>query len=102
NLSKLIAGSEGSLGIALEVKLKICKIPKKTALCVIHFHEMIPAMHRISDMLAFAPLSLEMIDDKIIETGRSHPSMQGKLDWLLRNPQAVFVAEFEGETVEIV
>lgn len=99
NPAKLIAGSEGTLGIAVEIKLKICKKPKFTALCVMHCDALLPAMQHIPAMLAYHPLSLEMIDAKIISAGRSHPALRGKLDWLKETPEAVYIAEFEGEDI---
>lgn len=98
NLSKLIAGSEGTLGIATKIKVGISKKPKATGLCILHFTDMLQGMNAIPLMLAFSPLSLEMIDDKILEMGRLSPSVRHKLKWLIGQPQAVFVAEFEAET----
>ena len=98
NLSKLVAGSEGTLGIASKIKLKIVKKPRFTGLCLIHFTDMIQGMNAIPVMLTFDPLSLEMIDDKIIAMARQSPSARNKLEWLVGNPQAIFVAEFESET----
>lgn len=100
NLSKLIVGSEGTLGITTEIKVKICKKPGILGLCVIHFHELNEGMNAIPTMLSFAPLSLEMIDNKIIEMGRQSPSMKGKLTWLKDQPRMVFVAEFDAHTPE--
>lgn len=99
NPAKLIAGSEGTLGIAVEMKLRICRKPKTCVLCVMHCLELLPAMQHIPAMLDFHPLSLEMIDAKIITAGRSHPAMRGKLAWLEGDPQAVYVAEFEAEEI---
>lgn len=96
NLSKIIAGSEGTLGIATEIKVKIAKKPRYTGLCVIHVRDTILAMHALEHMLTFKPLALEMIDDKILNTARESPSVKHKIGWLIDNPQAVFVAEFEG------
>lgn len=97
NICMLIAGSEGTLGIATEIKLRICKKAKNLGLCVVHFSDLIEAMHTVEPMLAYRPLSLEMIDHRILEMGKQAPSMRGKLDWLFGNPKAVFVAEFEGD-----
>lgn len=97
NLAKLVAGSEGTLGLAVDIKLKICKKPKVTALCLIHCTELLPAMRLIPAMLTHALLSLEMIDAKIIAAGRGHPTLRGKLSWLVGDPQAVYIAELEGE-----
>ena len=96
NPSKIIAGSEGSLGVATKIKVKIEKKPVHTGVCVIHFNNMLEGMDVIPYLLSFHPLALEVIDDKIIEMGRLSPTMKSKLGWLYGNPECVFVAEFEG------
>jgi FAD/FMN-containing dehydrogenase/Fe-S oxidoreductase len=98
NVCKLITGSEGTLGIATEIKLRICKRPKFLGLCVIHFHDMIEGMKIIPHLLTFTPLALEMIDDIILHTGLESTSIKGKCDFLEGNPKMIFVAEFQGET----
>jgi FAD/FMN-containing dehydrogenase/Fe-S oxidoreductase len=100
NLSQLVAGSEGTLGIATKIKMSISKKPLFTGACVIHLETMIPAMHHIEDMLAFHPIALEMIDDKIINAARNSPSVRTKLDWLQGSPQGVFIAEFDASSQE--
>lgn len=102
NPCKLIAGSEGTLGITTQIKVKICKKPQHVGLCIIHFEQMIQGMRKIDRMLTHHPLALEMIDYHIIEMGRRSPAMQNKLEWLNGNPQAVFIAEFEGATTNEV
>lgn len=97
NPAKLIAGSEGTLGIVTQVKLKICPKPQTTALCVIHCHELLPAMRHLPAMLEHHLLSLEMVDEKIIAAGRSHPALREKLSWLEGSPQAIYIAEFEAQ-----
>lgn len=98
NLSKLVTGSEGTLGIATEIKMKISRTLSYTGLCILHVDDMISAMGLIDQMLAFHPVALEMIDNKILKVGRSAPSVKDKLEWIVGDPQAVFVAEFAGET----
>lgn len=102
NLSRLIAGSEGTLGIASEITLKICKKPEILGLCIVHFSDLSSAMQAVHPMLTYKPISLEMIDHHILERGRQAPSMRGKLEWLTGHPQTILVAEFEGKsTAEI-
>lgn len=102
NLAKLIAGSEGTLGIAVEIKLKISKKPKLTGLCIIHCDNMLHAMRTVPELLTYHLLSLEMLDAKIIEAGRHHPSIRGKLQWLVGNPEAIFIAEIQEENEELL
>lgn len=98
NLCRLITGSEGTLGIATKIKVKIAKKPRFTGLCVIHLDHMIASLRLINTMLAYHPMSLEMMDDKILEAARLSPSVQNKLGWLNGTPEAVFIAEFEGDS----
>ncbi|MBA3817092.1 MAG: 4Fe-4S dicluster domain-containing protein, partial [Parachlamydiaceae bacterium] len=102
NLSKLIAGSEGTLGIASQIKVKIAKKIKNARLCIIHVQDMLDAMKSIEDMLIFHPVALEIIDYHILEMGRLSPAVKNKLTWLQGNPQAIFVAEFAGESARDV
>ena len=99
NISKLIAGSEGTLGIATEIKMNICLRLKSTSLCILHFDNMIQGMHSIQTILQYHPVAVEMIDRNIIAMGRLAPKMKDKLDWLSGDPESVFVVEFEGENV---
>ena len=100
NISKLIVGSEGTLGIATEIKVNICPKLKATSLCVLHFNNMIQGMHSIEAILQYHPIAVEMIDRNIIAMGRLAPKMKDKLDWLIGDPESVFIVEFEGENLD--
>jgi FAD/FMN-containing dehydrogenase/Fe-S oxidoreductase len=102
NLCPLIVGSEGSLGIITRIKVRISPIPQKTALCVIHFTDMIEGLGKIPTILKLRPISLEMIDRDILHAGRASPSLKGKLNWLEGDPEMILVAEFEGETDSVL
>lgn len=102
NICKLITGSEGTLGIATEIKIKISRKPKSIGLCVVHFDDIKKGMQAIHEMLLHHPIALEMIDDQIIEMGKLSPSMRGKLEWLVGNPKMVFAAEFSGNDLSEV
>lgn len=102
NLSQLIAGSEGTLGVALKIKMNIAKKPRFTGICILHFQEMLAPMHFIKEMLAHHPIALEMIDDKILNAARLSPNVKHRLNWLKENPQAVFIAEFEAENLQFL
>lgn len=97
NVCKVIAGSEGSLGILSEVKVRITKRPIAIGMCIVHFTDMLQGMQAIDKMLAYHPMALEMIDNKIIAMGKASPAMRNKLEWLQGDPQMVFVAEFEAD-----
>jgi FAD/FMN-containing dehydrogenase/Fe-S oxidoreductase len=102
NVSRLIAGSEGTLGIATEITLKIVPKPRSTGLLLLFYDEMREALNQTPLLLAHLPLALEMIDSHILSAGRSSPQLRGKLDWLPASSAAVLVVEMEGEISEEV
>lgn len=108
NICQLIAGSEGTLGVVSKIKVKISKCPKKCALVVIHYNDLIQAFSSVEAILQFLPISLELIDDKIIEMGKKSLILKNRLDWLKTSTKAGFhkasfhkallVAEIEADT----
>lgn len=101
NLSKLIAGSEGTLGIASAIKVKIAPKIAYSALGLLFFHDKMKAFQHIPTILAYHPVALEMIDDQILQLGRASPSLRNRLNWLKEeDPQSIFIIEFAGETPE--
>ncbi len=98
NLAQLVCGSEGTLGIATQMKVKISRSPKTTGVSVVHFEDLIEGLNRIPFMLGHEPFAVELMDDKIMAMGKQSPAMRGKLDWLDGNPEGLLVVEFDGES----
>lgn len=99
NLSKLICGSEGTFGIITKIRVKICKRPTFTGLCLLFFDQLNESFKHVPELLKYRPSAIEMIDHRIIEMGKSSPSMKNKLDWLKGTPEAIFAVEFSGENL---
>ncbi|MDP1835495.1 MAG: FAD-linked oxidase C-terminal domain-containing protein [Chlamydiales bacterium] len=99
NLAKLIAGSEGSLGVITELRVKICRRPKPSGLCLIQCHSLHDAFSLVTDILEWHPLSLEMVDSKIINAGRSIPLTVQRTAWVEGDPKAVLIVEFDAENL---
>ena len=64
---KIIAGSESTLGIILEAKLKIYDIPRKRELFVIGVDSLESASELVPYILPLNPAALELIDDSIMK-----------------------------------
>jgi FAD/FMN-containing dehydrogenase/Fe-S oxidoreductase len=96
NLSKLIAGSEGTLGIISRMQLRIVPKAKTSGLCLLHFDDILDAFRLAPHLLKFDPMALELLDSQIIEQGRRLPAFAGQLNWLTGHPQALLIVEFDG------
>lgn len=97
NIAKLIAGSEGSLGIATEITMRLAPLPQSTTLYLLHFHTLDEAFQAVEPILNWHPQALELIDDKIINAGRSSPALAGRTAWIEGDPLAMLIVEFEGD-----
>lgn len=95
NLSKLIAGAEGSLGIATTLTLSLSPLPSQTALCLLLFSSFEEAFRQIPSILEWHPFALELIDDKILTAGRHSPTLKNSFPWLSQMPKALLAVEFE-------
>ena len=100
NLAKLIAGSEGSFGIIISLTVKLVPKLPSTELKLFPFDSMLEAMEAVNPLLATKPISLEMMDDKILHAGISSPALRGKLNWLKSIPKALLIAEYPGVSNE--
>lgn len=103
NISKLITGSEGTLGIISQITVKICKKPVHKQIVLIASRNLLEGIEYAARYNLAHPYSLEMIDRKIIEMGRISPLMQGRLSWLQSSsqfPDALFAVEFEADSIE--
>ncbi len=98
---QLIAGSEGTLGIATEMQLQICRRPVATALCIVHVKKMEEGFSSLPEMLCHQPYALEMIDQYILDAAKRSPILKQKMSWLSGDPDAVFIAEFQGDSSEL-
>jgi len=98
NMAKLLVGSEGTLGIASLIKVKISPKPAHTVLSVLHFNDFKAALDDVQKILDHEPFSLELIDKHVIDMGRQSSTMKGQLDWLQGEPELLLVAEFDAST----
>lgn len=102
NLAKIIVGSEGSLGVITELKLAVVSKPKYLELCLFRFNTMLDAMEMVTPLLKESPISLELIDEKILAAAQKAPSMQNQLHGLLSEPAVLLIAEFQEPKAEQV
>ena len=97
NLVKLVVGSEGTLAAVHKAKVRIEPRPPATALCVVHFADIVESIRASDIVLPFKPAAIELIDDMIIELGRNSLEISRLMGFVQGNPAAVLIVEFYGE-----
>ena len=97
NLSKLVVGSEGTLAAVHQAKVRIEPRPAATALCVVHFKDIVDSIRATDVILPFNPSAIELVDDLILNLARGSLELSRQMDFVQGNPGAILLVEFYGE-----
>ncbi len=97
NLGNLMVGSEGTLGVVVEAKVRLVPLPKAKALLVIHFAELLDALSAAPVILAHRPAAIEVMDKFILDHTSENPTLEKLRDFIQGDPAAVLIVEFYGE-----
>jgi FAD/FMN-containing dehydrogenase/Fe-S oxidoreductase len=102
NLSKLICGSEGTLGVILDAKLRLAPLPIYSAVCLAHFDTLDACLRAAAPIVAEGPSAVELIDGVILRQARVHPLTRDICSMIQGEPAAVLVIEVQGDGSEDV
>ncbi|MDJ0598498.1 MAG: FAD-binding and (Fe-S)-binding domain-containing protein, partial [Crocosphaera sp.] len=96
DINRILAGSEGTLGIITEAKLKLTKIPKVTQLFAIHYQNFDAALRDAEHLLTYDPAAIETVDETILELAKNDTIFEEVKDFL-GVAKAINLVEFIGE-----
>ncbi len=101
NLSKLIAGSEGTLMILTEIKLNLIPLPPKSkGLICIHFNSLEEAFRGNLIALKYRPGAIELIDNNIIKCTKNSIEQSKNRFFIEGEPGAILLVEFASDYME--
>lgn len=86
NIHKIIAGSEGTLGIVVSAKLKTFDIPRKKTLLVVGYDFPKTALHDCQNIISLKPSAVEFID---------HSTMKNFKKRFPKNIRCLLFVEFD-------
>lgn len=102
NLAKLICGSEGTLGVILEARLRLTPLPRHSAVCLAHFDSLDAGLRAAAPIVADSPSAVELIDGVILRQARTHPLTRDICSLIHGDPASVLVIEVQGENSDAV
>ncbi|MBS1824897.1 MAG: FAD-binding protein [Acidobacteria bacterium] len=101
NLAKLMVGSEGTLGIVLEAKIKLVPLPKHKSVLAIEFDTLLDALGATPVILRHKPSAVEVMDKFILDHTRSNPALDKvRRTFIQGDPGALLCVEFYSDTAE--
>jgi FAD/FMN-containing dehydrogenase/Fe-S oxidoreductase len=95
NLSKLLAGSEGTLAFTTEIKLNLVPLPPKAkALVCVHFESIVNALKANLIALKFQPVSVELMDKTVMDLTKENIEQAKNRFFVKGDPAAILIVEF--------
>ncbi len=97
NISMLMAGSEGTLGILRKARLRLVDKPAHTILGVLTFETIAEACDQAPFLLERNPSAIELIPGEMLRLARAIPAYARQVEFVQGEPEALLVVEFSGE-----
>jgi len=101
NLAKILVGSEGTLGVVLEAKLRLVALPKAKAVMVIEFADLLEALSAAPVIVRHGPSAVEVMDKSILDNTRQNANLDRIRKSIIEDdPAATLCVEFYGDKKE--
>lgn len=99
NLSKLIAGSEGTLAFITEIKLNLVELPpKEKAIIAVHCNSLEESFEANLVVLRHNPVAIELMDNTILELSKKNIIQNRNRFFIKDNPPAILIVELAEHT----
>ena len=99
NLSSLICGAEGTLGMMTEIKLNLVPLPHMSALAIVQFEDLPSALAAVPVILQVEPTAIELLDNLGLTLCRKVPEYARLLQTFMEGqPNCVLITEFYGQS----
>lgn len=101
NLCKLLAGSEGTLAFAYELKLNLEPLPPKEKMLVCAHCQSLPDVFKANLVaLQFAPRAVELMDSNVLELSKSNIEQSKNRFFVHGDPAAILVVELADDDAQ--
>jgi FAD/FMN-containing dehydrogenase/Fe-S oxidoreductase len=97
-LHRLAVGSEGTLVVVVEMKMRLVVRPRYTALDVVHYRTLEEALESSPDILTTGPYAVELTDKMILDLARANIEQRQRMGFVQGDPAAIMIVEYAGES----
>jgi len=95
NLSHLLVGSEGTLGVSTAIELKLSPLPGERVMGVCHFPTFYQAMDAAQHLVALGPSAVELVDSTMVSLAMEIDAYRATCKEFVRGqPEALLLVEF--------
>lgn len=101
DLTKIMVGSEGTLGFVTEATVSLVPLPAARALLTLEFDDLLDALAATPIVLGHGPSAVEVMDDFILGHAVGHPTLDAALRQIVRSERSsLLCVEFYGEHLD--
>lgn len=94
DLTRLMVGSEGTLGVVLEAKVRLVPLPTAKAVLAIQFAGVLDALEATPIILRHGPSAVEIMDGFILDNTKASPALHRKRQTFIEgDPAALLCVE---------
>jgi FAD/FMN-containing dehydrogenase len=95
NVAQLLVGSEGTLAFFSRLRLRLRPLPRKRALGVCHFPDLVTALDSVQHLVDLAPSAIELVDQNVLRLAADVPDFRDAMRGFVRGtPGALLLVEF--------
>ena len=99
NLCTLLAGSEGTLALTTQLKVRILPLPPRgSAVVALHFHTVDAALRATRLAMETQPFMCELMDDTILKLALQNHDQRKNASFVQGTPRALLLVEYRAET----
>ena len=101
DLTRIIVGSEGTLGFIVEARLRLVPLPQQKTVLTIEFDQLLDALGATPLVLRHRPSAVEVMDDFILSHAREHPALDAqRRSMIQRDGSSLLCVEFYGDHLD--
>lgn len=94
NLSALVCGSEGTLGLIAEATVNLVPVLQYTGVVCAHFHELDTALQSVAPARGLGAVAIELLDRRVLALTCNNLQFRRQRQWIVEDPAAVLLIEF--------
>ncbi|MGB0716615.1 MAG: FAD-binding and (Fe-S)-binding domain-containing protein [Phycisphaerae bacterium] len=96
--TRVVCGSEGTLGVIVGARLRLVPRPRHRVLVIFQFGDLHAALSATPRILEHGPAAVELVDRMILSAGRQQPQVSAGCGFLRGTPEAILAVEFHGDS----
>ena len=101
DLTRIIVGSEGTLGFIADARIALVPLPAQKTLLTIEFDYLLDALRATPLVLRHLPSAVEVMDDFILSHARAHPALDAqRRSMIQRDGSSLLCVEFYGDRLD--